>query len=88
MQLLETTRRTEQKVEEISQLNHLFTTTILQQQAQIENVYNDVLEASRNIKGGNKELSKTIEYRRGSMKMIIIMMVVVTLLLLLIDRYL
>ena len=42
----------------------------------------------RNIKGGNKELSKTIEYRHGSMKMIIIMMVVITLLLLLIDRYL
>lgn len=86
-QLLEATRTTERKVEEISQLNHLFTTTILQQQAQIETVYNNVVEASKNIKGGNKELTKTIEYRRGSMKMIIVLMTVITLMMLFLDRY-
>ena len=86
-QLLEATRTTERKVEEISQLNHLFTTTILQQQAQIETVYNNVVEASKNIKGGNKELTRTIEYRRGSMKMIIVLMTVITLMMLFLDRY-
>lgn len=50
-------------------------------------MYNNVVEASRNIKGGNRELTKTIEYRRGSMKMIIVLMTVITLLMLFLDRY-
>ncbi|KAF3433543.1 hypothetical protein FNV43_RR24645 [Rhamnella rubrinervis] len=62
--LLDAVQETETKMVEMSALNHLMSTHVLQQAQQIEQLYDQAVAATMNVELGNKELSQAI--RRNS----------------------
>ncbi|CAN6927789.1 hypothetical protein Bca52824_080813 [Brassica carinata] len=61
--LLDGARQTETKMVEMSALNHLMATHVLQQAQQIEVLYDQAVEATKNVELGNKELSQAIQLK-------------------------
>nr|GMD54170.1 syntaxin-81-like isoform X1 [Ipomoea batatas] len=59
--LLDAVQQTETKMVEMSALNHLMSTHVLQQAQQIEYLYDQAVEATKNVELGNKELTKAIQ---------------------------
>lgn len=68
--LVEQVRRAESKVVEMSALSSLFASHVQSQAKQIEQLYAQAVESTRNLEGGNVELRKTIS-RRGDSQLIV-----------------
>ncbi|KAL6563172.1 Syntaxin-81 [Orobanche hederae] len=68
--MLDAVQETETKMVEMSALNHLMSTHVLQQAQQIEYLYEQAVEATKNVELGNKELSQAIQ-RNSRMSYII-----------------
>eukprot|EP01018_Ginkgo_biloba_P009324 Gb_05891 [translate_table: standard] len=85
--LLDTVQETEAKMVEMSALNHLFSTHVLQQAQQIECLYEQAIEATQNVQKGNKELAKAIERNSSSRTFLLLFLVVLPLSLLFLDWY-
>lgn len=85
--LLDTVQETERKMIEMSALNHLFSTHVLQQTQQIEMLYQQALEATNNVNKGNKEMKKAIERSSSNRTFLILFLVVLPLAVLFLHWY-
>eukprot|EP00238_Polyblepharides_amylifera_P013300 CAMPEP_0196583172 /NCGR_PEP_ID=MMETSP1081-20130531/42374_1 /TAXON_ID=36882 /ORGANISM="Pyramimonas amylifera, Strain CCMP720" /LENGTH=305 /DNA_ID=CAMNT_0041903981 /DNA_START=136 /DNA_END=1050 /DNA_ORIENTATION=+ len=83
--LVDQVRETEGRVVEISTLNHLFSTQIVQQAAQIEKLYQNAIEATIYMDKGNVQLQKAVSYNSSGRKYFIIIILMAALLLLFMD---
>ena len=72
---------------EMSALSSLFATHVNQQAAQIEQLYTQAVESTRNLEGGNVELRKTISRRGDSQLIIGVILFVATVALLFLDWF-
>ncbi|KAK1320354.1 Syntaxin-81 [Acorus calamus] len=85
--LLDTVQETETKMVEMSALNHLMSTHVLQQAQQIEVLYDQAVEATKNVESGNKELSQAIQRNSGSRTFLVLFLFVLTFSILFLDWY-
>ncbi|KAF3793583.1 Syntaxin [Nymphaea thermarum] len=85
--LLDAVQETETKMIEMSALNHLMSTHVLQQAQQIEYLYDQAVQATSNVVLGNKEISKAIERNRSSRTFLLLFFIVLPLSLLFLDWY-
>ncbi|TKY49190.1 Syntaxin-81 protein [Spatholobus suberectus] len=76
--LLDTAQETKTKMVEMSALNHLMSTHVLQQAQQIEHLYEQAVEATKNVELGNKELSKAIQRNSSSRTFLLLFLFVLT----------
>lgn len=85
--LLDAVQETETKMVEMSALNHLMSTHVLQQAQQIEYLYEQAVEATKNVEQGNKELSQAIQRNRGSRTFLLLFLFVLTFSVIFLDWY-
>ncbi|EOY19565.1 SNARE-complex protein Syntaxin-18 [Theobroma cacao] len=85
--LLDAVQETETKMVEMSALNHLMSTHVLQQAQQIEHLYDQAVEATKNVELGNKELSQAIQRNSGSRTFLLLFLFVLTFSILFLDWY-
>ncbi|KMT18288.1 hypothetical protein BVRB_2g024510 [Beta vulgaris subsp. vulgaris] len=85
--LLDAAQQTETKMVEMSALNHLMSTHVLQQAQQIEHLYEQAVEATQNVELGNKELSQAIQRNSGSRTFLLLFLIVLTFSVLFLDWY-
>ncbi|KAG6763733.1 hypothetical protein POTOM_031172 [Populus tomentosa] len=83
--LLEAVQETETKMLEMSALNHLMSTHVLQQAQQIELLYEQAVEATKNVELGNKELSQAIQRNSSSRTFLLLFLFVLTFSILFLD---
>ncbi|KAL9266347.1 Syntaxin-81-like protein [Drosera capensis] len=76
--LLDAVQETETKVLEMSALNHMLSTNVLQQAQTIELLYDQAVEATRNVELGNKELSHAIQRNSSSRTFLLLFLFVLT----------
>ncbi|KAG4992010.1 hypothetical protein AAZX31_09G167600 [Glycine max] len=85
--LLDTVQETETKMVEMSALNHLMSTHVLHQAQQIEHLYDQAVEATKNVELGNKELSQAIQRNSSSRTFLLLFLFVLTFSILFLDWY-
>ncbi|KAM3308381.1 syntaxin-81 [Capsicum chacoense] len=85
--LLDSVQETETKMVEVSALNHLMSTHVLQQAQQIELLYEQAVEATQNVELGNKELSQAIQRNSSSRTFLLLFLFVLTFSILFLDWY-
>ncbi|CAI0438026.1 unnamed protein product [Linum tenue] len=85
--LLDSVQQTETKMVEMSALNHLMSTHVLQQAQQIEHLYDQAVEATKNVELGNKELSQAIQRNSSSRTFLVLFLFVLTFSILFLDWY-
>ncbi|KAA8534124.1 hypothetical protein F0562_031683 [Nyssa sinensis] len=85
--LLDAAQETETKMVEMSALNHLMSTHVLQQTQQIEQLYEQAVEATTNVELGNKELSQAIQRNSSSRTFLLLFLFVLTFSVLFLDWY-
>ncbi|XP_027112763.1 syntaxin-81 [Coffea eugenioides] len=85
--LLDAAQETEKKMVEMSALNHLMSTHVLQQAQQIELLYEQAVEATKNVELGNKELSQAIQRNSSSRTFLLLFLFVLTFSILFLDWY-
>ncbi|XP_031263670.1 syntaxin-81 [Pistacia vera] len=85
--LLDAVQQTETKMVEMSALNHLMSTHVLQQAQQIELLYDQAVEATKNVELGNKELSQAIQRNSSSRTFLLLFLFVLTFSILFLDWY-
>ncbi|KAJ0103414.1 hypothetical protein Patl1_06517 [Pistacia atlantica] len=85
--LLDAVQQTETKMVEMSALNHLMSTHVLQQAQQIELLYDQAVEATTNVELGNKELSQAIQRNSSSRTFLLLFLFVLTFSVLFLDWY-
>ncbi|KAL9458530.1 hypothetical protein AB3S75_007404 [Citrus x aurantiifolia] len=85
--LLDAVQQTETKMVEMSALNHLMSTHILHQAKQIEHLYEQAVEATKNVELGNKELSQAIRRNTSSRTFLLLFLFVLTFSILFLDWY-
>lgn len=85
--LLDAARDTETKMVEMSALNHLMSTHVLQQAQQIEYLYDQAVEATKNVEMGNKELTQAIQRNSSSRTFLLLFLFVLTFTVLFLDWY-
>ncbi|KDP26062.1 hypothetical protein JCGZ_21095 [Jatropha curcas] len=85
--LLDAAQQTETKMVEMSALNHLMSTHVLQQAQQIEHLYEQAVEATKNVELGNKELSQAIQRNSSSRTFLLLFLFVLTFSVLFLDWY-
>nr|GLL39614.1 syntaxin-81-like [Ipomoea trifida]GMD50282.1 syntaxin-81 [Ipomoea batatas] len=85
--LLDAVQQTETKMVEMSALNHLMSTHVLQQAQQIEYLYDQAVEATKNVELGNKELTKAIQRNSSSRTFLLLFLFVLTFSILFLDWY-
>ncbi|CAN4116783.1 unnamed protein product [Withania somnifera] len=85
--LLDSVQETETKMVEMSALNHLMSTHVLQQAQQIELLYEQAIEATQNVELGNKELSQAIQRNSSSRTFLLLFLFVLTFSILFLDWY-
>ncbi|KAL9421531.1 hypothetical protein AB3S75_033912 [Citrus x aurantiifolia] len=85
--LLDAVQQTETKMVEVSALNHLMSTHILHQAQQIEHLYEQAVEATKNVELGNKELSQAIRRNTSSRTFLLLFLFVLTFSILFLDWY-
>ncbi|XP_033510502.1 syntaxin-81-like [Nicotiana tomentosiformis] len=89
--LLDSVQETETKMVEMSALNHLMSTHVLQQAQQIELLYEQIsniaIEATKNVELGNKELSQAIQRNSSSRTFLLLFLFVLTFSILFLDWY-
>jgi hypothetical protein len=78
-------QRVERTVREITTMQQMISTAVMQQAEAIEQLYNVAVEATTNVRRGNEELRKTIAVNRSSTKYIVVLLLVASLLLVLFD---
>ncbi|KAH7839812.1 hypothetical protein Vadar_009140 [Vaccinium darrowii] len=85
--LLDAAQETETKMVEMSALNHLMSTHVLQQTQQIEFLYEQAVEATKNVELGNKELSQAIQRNSSSRTFLLLFLFVMTFSIIFLDWY-
>ncbi|KAK9910638.1 hypothetical protein M0R45_034593 [Rubus argutus] len=85
--LLDAVQETEIRMVKMSALNHLMATHVLQQAQQIEQLYNQAVEATHNVNLGNEELSKAIQRNTSSSTFLLLFLFVLTFSILFLDWY-
>ncbi|XP_038716557.1 syntaxin-81-like [Tripterygium wilfordii] len=85
--LLDAVQETETKMVEMSALNHLMSTHVLQQAQQIEFLYEQAVEATKNVQLGNKELSQAIQRNSSSRTFLLLFLFVLTFSIIFLDWY-
>ncbi|KAG9154118.1 hypothetical protein Leryth_000605 [Lithospermum erythrorhizon] len=85
--LLDAVQETESKMVEMSALNHLMSTHVLQQAQQIEYLYEQAIEATMNVEFGNKELTQAIQRNSSSRTFLLLFLFVLTFSVLFLDWY-
>ncbi|MCL7024789.1 hypothetical protein MKW94_018504 [Papaver nudicaule] len=85
--LLDTVQETETKMVEMSALNHLMATHVLQQAQQIEFLYDQAVEATNNVAMGNKELTQAVGRNSSSKTFLLLFLFVLTFSVLFLDWY-
>lgn len=85
--LLDAVQDTETKMMEMSALNHLMSTHVLQQAQQIEVLYDQAVLATQNVELGNKELSQAIQRNSSSRTFLLLFLFVLTFSILFLDWY-
>lgn len=85
--LLDAAHETETKMVEMSALNHLMSTHVLQQAQQIEVLYEQAVQATMNVELGNKELSQAIQRNSSSRTFLLLFLFVLTFSILFLDWY-
>lgn len=85
--LLDAVHGTETRMVELSALNHLMSTHVLQQAQQIELLYEQAVEATKNVDLGNKELTKAIQRNSSSRTFLLLFLFVLTFSILFLDWY-
>eukprot|EP00850_Spirogloea_muscicola_P017687 SM000154S01422 [mRNA] locus=s154:270731:272748:- [translate_table: standard] len=85
--LMDSAREAESKMLEMSALSHLFSTHIVQQAHQIEQLYQQAVEATHNVEKGNKELVKTVRSNKDNRTFLLLFLIVASLALLFLDWY-
>ncbi|KAH8496961.1 hypothetical protein H0E87_019617 [Populus deltoides] len=85
--LLDAVQETETKMVEMSALNHLMSTHVLQQAQQIELLYEQAVEATKNVELGNKELSRAVQRNSSSRTFLLLFLFVLTFSILFLDWY-
>ncbi|KAK6793454.1 hypothetical protein RDI58_006907 [Solanum bulbocastanum] len=85
--LLDSVQETETKMVEMSALNHLMSTHVLQQAQQIELLYEQAVEATQNVELGNKELTQAIQRNSSSRTFLLLFLFVLTFSILFLDWY-
>ncbi|KAJ0046164.1 hypothetical protein Pint_06419 [Pistacia integerrima] len=85
--LLDAVQQTETRMVEMSALNHLMSTHVLQQAQQIELLYDQAVEATKNVELGNKELSQAIQRNSSSRTFLLLFLFVLTFSILFLDWY-
>ncbi|KAL1569595.1 Syntaxin-81 [Salvia divinorum] len=85
--MLDAVQDTETKMVEMSALNHLMSTHVLQQAQQIEFLYEQAVEATNNVVLGNKELSQAIQRNSSSRTFLLLFLSVLTFSVLFLDWY-
>lgn len=85
--LLDSVQEIETKMVEMSALNHLMSTHVLQQAQQIELLYEQAVEATKNVELGNKELSQAIQRNSSSRTFLLLFLFVLTFSILFLDWY-
>ncbi|KAJ6892055.1 hypothetical protein NC651_025293 [Populus alba x Populus x berolinensis] len=83
--LLDAVQETETKMVEMSALNHLMSTHVLQQAQQIELLYEQAVEATKNVELGNKELSQAVQRNSSSRTFLLLFLFVLTFSILFLD---
>jgi syntaxin 18 len=78
-------RETEGRILEISTLNHLFSTQVVQQAQKIEQLYQEALHATVHMQRGNAELVKAHGYNSSGRKWFVLLMLMASLVLLVLD---
>lgn len=77
----------ERSVREIATLNQMFSTAVLAQAEQLEELYMNALDASHNIVIGNREIVKTLAVNKSSSRYILALFAVASLCLLFYDWF-
>ncbi|KAL6531055.1 Syntaxin-81 [Orobanche hederae] len=85
--ILYAVQETETKMVEMSALNHLMSTHVLQQAQQIEYLYEQAIEATKNVELGNKELSQAIQRNSNSRTFLLLFLFVLTFSIIFLDWY-
>eukprot|EP00898_Chlorokybus_atmophyticus_P000466 jgi/Chlat1/141/Chrsp1S03231 len=85
--LADQVQQAERSMLEMSALNQLFSTHVVQQAQQIEMLYTQAVAVSANIQTGNKELHKAVSYNSSSRAYIILILAVAIFGLLFLDWY-
>ncbi|PKA52002.1 Syntaxin-81 [Apostasia shenzhenica] len=85
--LLDVVQETETKMVEMSALNHLMSTHVLQQAQQIELLYDQAVEATKNVELGNKELTQAIQRNSSSRTFLLLFFFVLTFAVIFLDWY-
>ncbi|KAI4344946.1 hypothetical protein L6164_012121 [Bauhinia variegata] len=85
--LLDAVQETETKMVEMSALNHLMSSHVLQQSQQIERLYEQAVEATKNVDLGNKELSKAIQRNSSSRTFLLLFLFALTFSIIFLDWY-
>ncbi|KAK4254767.1 hypothetical protein QN277_010099 [Acacia crassicarpa] len=85
--LLYAVQETETKMVEMSALNHLLSTHVLHQAQQIELLYDQAVEATKNVELGNKELSQAIQRNSSSRTFLLLFLFVLTFSVIFLDWY-
>ncbi|KAJ8764023.1 hypothetical protein K2173_004905 [Erythroxylum novogranatense] len=85
--LLDAVQETETKMVEMSALNHLMSTHVLHQAQQIEHLYEQAVEATKNVELGNKELRQAIQRNSNSRTFLLLFLFVLTFSVLFLDWY-
>lgn len=85
--LLDAVQETETKMVEMSALNHLMSTHVLQQAQHIEYLYDQAVEATMNVELGNRELTKAIQRNSSSRTFLLLFLFVLTFSIIFLDWY-
>lgn len=72
---------------QVATLNQMISTAVMQQAEMIEQLYNNAVESTTNIKRGNRELKKTIQLNRSARYYTLVLLVTAGLLLLFFDWF-
>jgi syntaxin 18 len=68
----------ERTVREITTLNQMISTAVMEQAEQIEELYNNAVEATYHVQRGNKDLKKTLALNKSSTLYLAVFMLLVT----------
>lgn len=77
--------RVERTVREITTMQQMISTAVMQQAEAIEQLYNVAVEATTNIRRGNEDLKKTIAVNSSSTRYIVVLLLTASAMLLLFD---
>lgn len=84
---LQQTQGIERTMREITTINQMISTAVMQQAEMIETLYNNAVDATQHIKRGNVDLKKTIQLNRSSRYYLLVLLITLSLLLLFFDWF-